>query len=352
MTEPEVSIGMPVRNGARYLPQALDSILGQTFEDLELVVCDNASTDDTEAVVRQYARSDPRVRYFRSDVNRGAVPNYNRAFRLSRGRYFKWAAHDDTLEPRCLERGVAALRDDPGLVLAHSPVRAVDRRGRELRVEEAALGACASARTSERFAAVVLLPHRSVEIFALVRSDALRRTSLQLPYHGCDRALVAELALLGRFHHDPEPLFNNRRHAEQYVRAVPAEERASWALASAPRRVGVPTLTLYRHYCRAIERYVPGAVERARCRRALGRWWFSGWNAARILVEAASFLDPGLHRAAARARRLVEPDAAPPAGDPARREASEPYRAGSPESGLGTVSTFAPPGLSQRGTFP
>lgn len=311
MNHPEVSLGLPVYNGARYLGTALDSILGQSFEDLEVVVCDNASTDATAAIARRYAEEDPRVRVFRNETNLGAVPNYNRTFELARGRFFKWAAYDDTIEPTYLERTVAALREDPGLVLSHSRVRVIDAGGRELRTYATGLEGAHDADIAARFGALVLVPHRCVEIFGLVRAEALRRTSLQLPYHGCDRALLAELALLGRFHHVEEALFNNREHDQQYVRAVPAEERARWADTRLSGRVGVPTWQLYRQYVRAIGRYVEDPRERRRCRWVLARWWFTNWHAARVGVEALSVLTPEVHRLAARAHRRLDPRPGP-----------------------------------------
>ena len=96
---PRVSLGFPVYNGERYLAAALDSLLGQTFRDLEVVICDNASTDRTAELCAAYAARDARVRYHRNPTNLGAAPNFNRTFELSRGEYFKWAAHDDVCAP-------------------------------------------------------------------------------------------------------------------------------------------------------------------------------------------------------------------------------------------------------------
>ena len=89
---PLVSIGVPVYNGDNYLEATLDSILDQTFKDFELVICDNASTDRTEAICRNFAASDPRVRYHRQPRNFGAAPNYNDVYHRSRGKYFKWSS--------------------------------------------------------------------------------------------------------------------------------------------------------------------------------------------------------------------------------------------------------------------
>jgi glycosyltransferase involved in cell wall biosynthesis len=119
---PKVSIGLPVRNGGRYLAEAIDALLAQTFPDFELIISDNASTDDTPAICEAYAARDPRVRVIRQEHNMGAARNFNLVFASSTGKYFKWAAHDDYLEA-CL----AILEAQPDAVLCQSLVDIVDR---------------------------------------------------------------------------------------------------------------------------------------------------------------------------------------------------------------------------------
>src|SRR5688500_7627492 len=91
---PLLSIALPVYNGERYLRETLDSLLNQSFADYELVIVDNASTDATEAIAREYADGDGRITYHRNPENVGAARNFNAAFEMTSGRYFKWAAHD------------------------------------------------------------------------------------------------------------------------------------------------------------------------------------------------------------------------------------------------------------------
>src|SRR3954466_4130607 len=96
---PRVSIGLPVFNGEKYLPEALDSLVSQDFEDLEIILSDNGSTDSTQNICREFAAKDPRIRYHRNQTNIGASKNYNRVLELARGEYFKWASHDDICHP-------------------------------------------------------------------------------------------------------------------------------------------------------------------------------------------------------------------------------------------------------------
>src|SRR5581483_7973034 len=120
MTNPKVSIGLPVYNGENYLAQAIECLLAQTFSDIELIISDNASTDGTEAIARDFAARDRRVRYVRQPLNRGAGWNFSETFRLAQGEYFKWAAHDDLCAPTFIERCVKVLDVDRELVLCFS----------------------------------------------------------------------------------------------------------------------------------------------------------------------------------------------------------------------------------------
>ena len=115
MTEkkPRVSIGLPVYNAERFLEQALDGILAQTYIDFELVICDNASTDGTQAICQRYAALDPRIKYHRNPQNIGVSRNFNRAFELSCGEYFKWCCHDDIPAPTFLENVCGGLGFPP-----------------------------------------------------------------------------------------------------------------------------------------------------------------------------------------------------------------------------------------------
>ena len=103
---PRVSIGMPVRNGQKYIREAIDSIRAQTFSDWELVICDNASTDNTESIVREYAQRDARIRYHKNERDIGPAGNHNVCFKLARGEYFRWHAHDDLIGADYLARCV------------------------------------------------------------------------------------------------------------------------------------------------------------------------------------------------------------------------------------------------------
>ena len=125
-TMPPLSIGLPVYNGEDYLGEALDALLGQTFGDFELIISDNASTDRTEEISREYAKRDSRVVYLRQPVNIGCAPNHNVLVDVARGELFKWASDDDLYAKDLLERCVEALNEHPELVLSHSYTAMID----------------------------------------------------------------------------------------------------------------------------------------------------------------------------------------------------------------------------------
>src|SRR5216683_2033766 len=125
----KITIGLPVFNGADYLPEAIDSILSQSFGDFELFISDNASDDGTEEICQQYARRDRRVRYLRQTRNVGAAANHNLLVAQGENPYFKWAAHDDVLAPRFLEVAVRVLDDHPEIVLASPASALIDEAG-------------------------------------------------------------------------------------------------------------------------------------------------------------------------------------------------------------------------------
>ena len=126
---PRLSIGLPVFNGERVISEALDALLGQTYEDFELIVSDNASTDGTADICRRYASSTS-IEYVRQPHNIGLVPNHIFVMEGAKSELFKWASHDDLYARDLLERCVQALDEDPSAVRA-LVVGHVDRRSRQ-----------------------------------------------------------------------------------------------------------------------------------------------------------------------------------------------------------------------------
>ena len=125
---PGVSICVPVYNGAQFIGETLQSILGQTYRNFEVVVTDNCSSDDTVQIVRSFV--DPRIRLIINEANLGAIGNFNRAIAATRGKRVKIVCADDLIGPTCLAEQVAALDANPAAVLVCCRRGIIDHRGR------------------------------------------------------------------------------------------------------------------------------------------------------------------------------------------------------------------------------
>jgi len=213
-----VSIGLPVFNGEKFLGRALDSLLGQTMRDFELIITDNASEDATEQICRAYARRDRRIRYMRNPVNVGAPRNFNRAFEVSDSKYFKWATADDFCGPEFLELAFAVLERDAEVVLCYAKTTTVSADGAPLGEYEDHLHLTDDS-ARHRFTRLVTTIGLCHQHQGLMRSAALRKTRRLRDHMGSDLNLLAELTLYGKFHELPQRLFFRRLH----------EGSSSWA---------------------------------------------------------------------------------------------------------------------------
>lgn len=201
-----VSIGMPVFNGGLYLSESIDSLLGQTYENIELIISDNASTDRTEEICRDYAKRDSRIRYIRNDVNVGASDNYNAVFRSAGGKFFKWASCNDICDKHFIELCVRVLRDRHDVVAAYPRTRLINRENGDAQVYQDAL--CAEHESAcHRFRSVVQDMALNNAMNGVIRSNCLRRTQLIRAYFSSDVVMMAELALQGKLVEVPEYLF-------------------------------------------------------------------------------------------------------------------------------------------------
>ncbi len=237
---PRVSIGLPVYNGEQFLAQTLESLLSQTFRDIEIVISDNASTDGTQAICRSFAARDPRIEYIRQDTNLGASANYNVVVHRAHGEYFKWAAHDDLCEPTFIERCVELLDASPDAVVAYPRSVLISDVGEVIEpvTEDMCLPWDLPSRRLRHFLWNTSLCH---PVFGLIRSQALMRTNLIGPFHSSDVIVLIQLLLQGKFIEHPEPLFLRRMHAGTSLWNKSDEDVATWYDTSAAKR-RVPTL--------------------------------------------------------------------------------------------------------------
>lgn len=309
---PLVSIGLPVYNGHNYLAGAVESMLGQTLRDFELVICDNASTDRTQAICEEFARRDNRVRYFRNERNLGAGPNYDLSFERSRGTFFKWAAHDDLLAPDYLEKAVACLERNPDAVLCCVGVTEIGPKDEVRRVYANHLPGIDSPRPSVRFAGMILYRHQCEDFFGLFRRAALVGSDLHGMYSGSDKVLLAEMALRGRCMMVRDPLFLHREHNDRYTRAILLGERdkaGSWqdTLQASTKKPGGSLfhLVIYRHLWRIVRKTIHDRRERWACYGQLVRWWFMDDHLREVVKDVLGSIHPGLLGSARSIKRAL-----------------------------------------------
>lgn len=272
---PRLTIGLPVYNGEKYLSQSLDALLGQTYEDFELVISDNASTDGTADICRRYARQDSRIRYHRQPVNIGLSPNHNFVVDEARGELFKWASDDDLYARDLLRLCIQILDEKPAVVLAHSWTALIDESAAVIYAGKYPL-ATASPHAPERFRSV-LFDDGGDDDGGVIRTAVLRAISGIDSYHQADRGIIAELALHGPFDHVPDWLYFRRDHPGRAERAC-ATVRARCANMDPRRasRIRHPAVRLYGEYVWAmgasIGRAPLSAADKRECYGYLMEW--------------------------------------------------------------------------------
>lgn len=124
---PKISVCIPTYNYGQYLPDAIESVLAQSFRNYELIVVDNCSTDNTGEITQKYLKDDPRIRFIRNEANLGMAGNWNRCLSHATGEYVKILCADDVLAPTCLEKSVGLLEDNPEIALVSCARLLVDK---------------------------------------------------------------------------------------------------------------------------------------------------------------------------------------------------------------------------------
>jgi glycosyltransferase involved in cell wall biosynthesis len=272
---PKVSVGLPVYNGERFVSEAIEAVLKQSFGDLELIISDNASSDRTEQICRDYAASDKRVRYYRNSVNVGVNPNYRRVFSLSTAEYFKWVTHDDLQTLDFLEKSVPIMDKDPGIVVCYPRVAVIDEHGNVLEHRSYGLNTDSSdvQEPDKRLQQILCINWGSPPLYGLMRSSVLRRTPLLGSTYAADQILLAELALHGRFYEIPEDLLLHREHAHRSVYENPS--RHSLAAFQDPfnaKGIIFPGWRVLQDYVSAIWRAPINGEQQFKCYLKILRW--------------------------------------------------------------------------------
>lgn len=209
--KPLVSIGMTVYNGERFIRQALDSLLAQDYENFELIISDNASTDRTKEICQEYAAKDRRIRYHRNEINLGAIKNAWYVFNSSEGKYFMFAADHDLWHPAFISRCVSNLEEDPRAVLAYSRTMLIDTENKSIKIISNKINDNTDLSLTQRYKYLTSNLGWCDMIYGMIRKETFARIDWTSIILSLDRFQLMQLALRGAFAQADETLFYMRK---------------------------------------------------------------------------------------------------------------------------------------------
>jgi glycosyltransferase involved in cell wall biosynthesis len=212
---PKVTVGFPVYNGERYIREALESLRAQDYPNMAIIISDNASTDATISICREYAARDSRIALCENKSNLGAAVNFIKVLDMADGPYFMWAAHDDRWEPQFISKCVEQLENHPDAVMSFSKVAFIDPAGNKViddnYNEVATYGMDIHARVKTMVSRM-----NWYAIYGVFRREVLKKKIMYTTY-GPDVLYLMQCALDGPFIIIPEALFIYRLRAKTYV---------------------------------------------------------------------------------------------------------------------------------------
>ncbi len=195
----KISIGVPVYNEEKFLKQALDSLLSQSYHDIEIIICDNASTDKTPEIIQEFMKTHTNIKYYKEDTNKGSLHNYIKAFQLSDSKYFMWAGGHDVWSENLIEETVKQLESHPTAAIAFATTVWIDESNKPAQKES---GWCDTRdmHPVERF--LITIWGNVHPVLGVIRSEYL----INAPFAnvaGTDLILLCDLSLKGDFLHAP-----------------------------------------------------------------------------------------------------------------------------------------------------
>lgn len=212
--KPILSIALPAYNEEKHLAEALDSIMYQLSDvqfDYEVLILDNASTDQTKNIGEKYASKYPKIRYIRNESNIGAIENANKAVKLSNGEFFMWVGAHDILSDNYIQNCLQIMQSDSSIVVAYPRTIWIDENGNELNIKSGFIDTRGDWIIS-RFNLTLWTNQHAM--YGLIRSDALKKTRLMKQTIASDAILLLELSLLGSFAHVPEAIWYRRKNRD------------------------------------------------------------------------------------------------------------------------------------------
>jgi glycosyltransferase involved in cell wall biosynthesis len=213
--KPKISIGMPIYNAESFLRKRLDSILSQTFLDFELIISDNASTDSTSLICKEYLKKDSRITYFRQEKNMGVTWNFNFVLQEAKSEYFMWAAADDIILNDFIEKNIKDLDSKKNLVASISKIEpyemthdktqinSTDSKFRnlikKLRTSFKQMGVHSISGTYDEKVRFYLKKSTCKIIYSIYRTEILQKNIVYEPFLGNDWAIILSVLKYGDF---------------------------------------------------------------------------------------------------------------------------------------------------------
>lgn len=237
MKNPEITIGLPVRNGEEFLKQSLNSILSQTFQNFELIISDNASTDKTREICKKYLKKDRRIVYNRQRKNLGSAKNFIFVLNMARSKYFIWASDDDFWAKNFLSKLKAGLdkNNECGVAMTSVERRYVDGKLRD-KISFSGKNSLNNLNCRQVFGKMIGGYPIHIFIYGLFRTKTLKALCNR-GFPDCiasDRVLMCEAALYTRFFSVSDLLYKRTVYKESIVKRYSGEKVAkNW---SSPRQ--------------------------------------------------------------------------------------------------------------------
>ena len=191
---PKVSIGIPVYNGAKTLASTIEAAINQDYGNLEIIISDNCSTDETQIIAESYQAKDPRIKYVRQEKNFGMTSNFSKVFEYSTGEFFMWAAHDDRHAPNFISSCLPYLLKDTEAGLCVPKTQAFYRNQVSWISN---MKSFSGANTRTKLFGETLRNFPAVGMYGLYRRSIIQKTGLWKNFTGADLVFIQDLTLHG-----------------------------------------------------------------------------------------------------------------------------------------------------------
>jgi glycosyltransferase involved in cell wall biosynthesis len=202
---PKITIGLPVYNGEQFIHHAIDSLLRQSYANFKLIISDNASTDKTELICKNFVRMDKRVSYVRHNINRGYIWNSNYVLKLADTEYFMWAAADDVWHPEFIQKNLMFLEKNPSFVgsisemeFFYEPWQKKDfDKFKNIKPEQKYQIVCPFVGKYEEKVKFLFSTEKTECIYAIYRTKHLKKSMIKRVFLSCEIPIILKVLKYG-----------------------------------------------------------------------------------------------------------------------------------------------------------